>query len=214
MKISIVIAAYNADSFIERCLRSCLDQSIPSHEYEIIVVDDGSCDNTAKILANYIDDIKIIQNESNMGLPYSANAGIQAAKAQYVVRVDSDDYIHKEFLNIGYLFLSLNHDFDSVCVDYYLVDEKGNIIQRKNSAQEPIACGIFYRKEYLVNVGLYDSKFLIHEDKEFRIRFDKKYKIERIPLPLYRYRMHDNNITKKAYESAYYESMLQKKHFK
>jgi hypothetical protein len=58
-----------------------------------------------------------------------------------------------------------------------------------------------FKTENLVEIGLYNEKFLLHEEKELRIRFEKKYSIERVPLPLYRYRKHQSNMTnnKKKY---------------
>lgn len=60
---------------------------------------------------------------------------------------------------------------------------------------DPIGCGIMFRIEQLIDIGLYDDGFLSHEDKDLRIRFEKKYSIHRVELPLYRYRRHDSNMT-------------------
>jgi hypothetical protein len=64
-----------------------------------------------------------------------------------------------------------------------------------NVTEKPIACGILFKKENMISVGLYDPCIRIGEDVDFRLRFDKSYKIERINLPLYRYRMHKKNLT-------------------
>ena len=141
-----------------------------------------------------------------MGLPYSINKGILSAKGRYVVRVDSDDYVNKEFLNIPYNFLSSNEELDAISCDYLLVDDKEKVIKRENSNKKPIGCGIMFRLEQLLELGLYDNKFLVHEDKDLRYRFLKKFKIYRIPLPLYRYRKHEKNITNNL--------LKMKKHFK
>ena len=66
-----------------------------------------------------------------MGLPYSINKGILSAKGRYVVRVDSDDYVNKEFLNIPYNFLSSNEEIDAISCDYFLVDDKEKVISEK-----------------------------------------------------------------------------------
>ena len=70
----------------------------------------------------------------------------------------------------------------------------------------------FISKKHLENIGLYDNKFLYHEDKELRLRFEKKYKISRLNLPLYRYRMHTSNMTKNTTEMKDYKKKLQIKH--
>ena len=123
------------------------------------------------------------------------NKGINNSKGRFIIRIDSDDYVHKDFLKIPYLFLTLNSDFDAVSLDYYKVDDRENIISKNNCITDPIGCGIMFRHENLVEIGLYDEKQLLHEEKELRLRFEKKYSIKRIQLPLYRYRMHDSNMS-------------------
>ena len=78
-----------------------------------------------------------------------------------------------------------------------IFDEKENIMTRENSNDKPIGCGIMFRHHQLINIGLYNESQLLHEDKELMTRFlQKNYKIHRIALPLYRYKMHNSNITK------------------
>ena len=68
-----------------------------------------------------------------MGLPHAINQGILAAKGRFIVRVDSDDYVNKEFLNIPFNYLVYNSNIDAVSCDYYLVDDKETVIKRENS---------------------------------------------------------------------------------
>jgi hypothetical protein len=109
--------------------------------------------------------------------------------------VDADDYVHKDFLKVHQLFLAANKDMDATSCDYYEVDLKENILKRKNGVTWPIACGIMYRIDQIIDLGLYDET-LPREDVEFRGRFIKKYQIYNIPLPLYRYTMHKDSKTK------------------
>ncbi len=211
-KISVIIPTFNQEKYLGRCLRSLMDQSINRVDYEIIVVNDGSQDKT-KFAANlFKEEIKLINNKKNMGLPYSINKGILSAKGRYVVRVDSDDYVNKEFLNIPYNFLSNNEEIDAISCDYFLVDDKERVIKRENSNKKPIGCGIMFRLEQLLELGLYDNKLLVHEDKDLRYRFLKKFKIYRIPLPLYRYRKHEKNITNNLFKMKKHFRQFKKKH--
>jgi glycosyltransferase involved in cell wall biosynthesis len=194
--ISVIIAAYNAEKYIGRCLRSLLYQTIPHEDYEIIVVNDGSNDKTSYALELFSDAIKVIDNGQNRGLPASVNAGIVLSRAPYIVRVDSDDYVNSNFLKFLYLFLDQNSYIDAVACDYWLVDDNENWLKRVNCMEQKIACGILFRKHQLIDVGMYDEKFRCHEDRDLRIRFEKKYVIKRVELPLYRYRMHEKNLTK------------------
>ena len=210
--ISVIIPTYNQEMFIGRCLRSLLDQSLKFEDYELIVINDGSNDKTSELLKLYKNEIRIINNKKNKGLPFSINRGIFEAKGQFVVRVDSDDYVNRDFLYTLHMFLSSNKNMDAVCCDYYLVDDKEKIIERKNSLKHPIGCGILFRIENLIKLGLYDESFLVHEDQDLRLRFLKKYKIYRIEVPLYRYRKHETNITNNKNNMRKHYKRLKKKH--
>ncbi len=212
MDISVIIATYNCERYIGRAIRSLIGQSFPKERHEIIVVDDGSTDHTRQVLESFGDWIKVISLGEHKGLPYACNEGIKKALARFVVRVDADDYVHEDFLKTEYLFLSLNSDFDAAACDYYRVDEKQNHIARKNCDTEPIACGIMFKKDNLVAVGLYDEKFLMLEEVDLRIRYLQRFKIYRIELPLYRYRRHKSNITSDEKSMQYYQDMLTRKH--
>jgi|ETNmetMinimDraft_33_1059910.scaffolds.fasta_scaffold21083_2 glycosyltransferase involved in cell wall biosynthesis len=194
-KVSVIVPVYNQEKYIGRCLRSLLDQSLIRGMYEIIVINDGSTDKTAYALEIFEDEIIILSNKKNKGLSFSVNKGIKSAKGRFVIRVDSDDYVNKEFLNFMSIFLSLNSSFDAVCCDYHLVNDKEIILSRENGINKPIACGIMFKTKQLMDLGLYDSLFTVHEDKDLRYRFLQKHTIERLPLPLYRYRKHSSNIT-------------------
>ena len=210
--ISVIIPTFNQSEFLGRCLRSILDQIIPKGEYEIIVIDDGSNDETSKVLKIYEKEILIIKNNKNKGLPYSINKGIKKSKGRFVVRLDSDDYVNTNFLYILKIFLIENSEIDAVSCDYFIVNDKEEIISRKDSSKNPIGCGIMFRLEHLINLGLYDENFLVHEDKDLRLRFNDKYKVFRIPLPLYRYRKHQKNITNDKRKMKSHFKKLKKKH--
>ena len=212
MMVSIIITAYNYDRYIERAVRSCLDQSLSKTNYEIIVINDCSTDNTKSILENYKDEIRLFNLEKNIGLSAARNFGVKKAKGQFVVFLDADDYIQRDLLLIEKTFLAENNNIDAVSTDYFLVDERGNHIEHVNSEAKPIACGIMFRKDLLIEAGLYDEDFRAREEEDLRIRFLKKNKIYNIILPLYRYRMHDSNLTKNTHEMDKYKSKLDEKH--
>ncbi len=198
-KLSVIVAAYNAEKYIGRCLRSLLNQSLEKKYYDIIVINDGSLDKTDFALDLFTDPkesiINVINNEQNLGLPASLNIGIKNSSANFIVRVDSDDFVNKYFLEILRYFLESNPNADAVACDYYLLNNEEEILERKSCKKNPIGCGIMFRREQMLEVGLYNEEFLYQEDREFRLRFEKKYKIQHLDLPMYRYRRHDKNIT-------------------
>ena len=195
IKVSVIVPTYNREKFIGRCLRSLLSQSIGINNFEIILVDDGSTDATRKIYESFSDEIKIIKHKKNLGLPSALNTGIKKAKGRYIVRVDSDDYVNSEFLQILFLFISENPEYDAVACDYLIVDDQEQTVKRADCLKLPIGCGIMFKTHNLIKIGLYNEKFLLHEEKELRARFEKKYSINRVALPLYRYRKHASNMT-------------------
>ena len=212
MKVSVIVATYNCERYLSRAVRSLIDQSFPKDDYEIIVVDDGSTDHTERILESFGDWIKVITLKEHKGLPYACNEGIRKALGRYIVRVDADDYVHEDLLRVEYLCLSLNPEYDAVSCDYYLVDENERHIARENVDTSPIACGIMFKKDNLVAIGLYDENFLVLEEVDLRIRYLQKFSIRRIELPLYRYRKHEYNMTGDEKAVQHYKDMLDKKH--
>lgn len=210
--VSLIITTYNYAQYVERAIRSALDQSLPVNQFEIIVVNDSSTDGTATVLENYANDVRVFNLQENLGLAGARNFGIKKAKGQFILFLDADDYLHKETLRVQKLFLEENNNLDAVSVDYYLVDERGKHIEHVNANEKPIACGIMFRKDFLFNIGLYDEGFRAREEEDLRIRWNEKYNIYNIILPLYRYRMHDSNLTKNSTEMNKHQEMLQMKH--
>jgi len=211
--VSVIVTAYNVEKYIGRAIRSILNQSISRDSYEIVVVNDFSIDRTRFALEVFEDDIKLINNEKQLGLPASLNKAIKKAKGRFVVRLDGDDYVHKDFLKVLELHLSLNDHIDAIACDYLLVGNDEKVIKTVSCMEKPIACGIMFRIDQLINIGLYDENFFAREDEDLRIRFLKNYKIERVQLALYRYRKHDNNLTNNKEWMGKYSRMLEDKHF-
>lgn len=210
--ISVIVPAYNEERFIGRAIRSLLNQSLSDNEYEIIVINDGSQDRTDYALQLFKEDIIILSNEKTQGLPGALNCGIHKARGKFIVRVDADDYVSSDYLAILYRFLECNTYMDAVACDYFLVDDQEEVIGRGNCLTEPIGCGIMFRAEHLIEIGLYDPEFLMHEDRDLRIRFEEKYQIHRVELPLYRYRRHVGNMTNNQDHWDHFERRLSEKH--
>lgn len=214
MIVSVIIPVFNSEKYIARCVRSAMNQSLSKDLYEIIVINDGSTDNTAEVLKYVGSHITLIDLKKNMGIAYARNEGIKASRGRYIINLDADDYIDRDLLYVESMFLNMNPDWDAVSCDYILVDEKEAHINRVNSKKNPIACGIMFRVERLIDIGLYDPKFVFNEDMDLRIRFEKKFSIKHIKLPLYRYRQHDNNSSKDQVRKEKFGNLLKKKHEK
>lgn len=113
-KITVIIPVYNTERYIEDCLHSILEQSFT--DFEVLCINDGSTDNSEKIVAEMAEDdcrIKLISNEQNRGLSYARNIGIREAKGDYVIFVDSDDTIKENAIEELYN-LAVCHQTDIV----------------------------------------------------------------------------------------------------
>ena len=128
MKLSIIIPVYNVERYLRQCLDSCLDQDIPKTEYEIIIVNDGSPDNSQVIINEYAllyDNICVI-NKSNGGLSTARNAGLSIAKGNLIWFVDSDDSIVSNSLKYIYDIFKENPKLDLLTFDYNYFDDNNN----------------------------------------------------------------------------------------
>ena len=99
-KISVIVAVYNIEKYVGRCIESILNQSYS--ELQIILVDDGSTDESGKICDDYaIKDLRIqVIHQENQGLSMARNTGIQYAEGAWLSFIDGDDIIHPQFIEI------------------------------------------------------------------------------------------------------------------
>lgn len=109
MKVSILLPAYNASLYLQQALDSIIEQTF--NDFEVLLIDDGSSDNTSDIAREYSNRdvrIKYYKNEQNMGLIKTLNKGLMLAKGEYIVRMDSDDIMIKDRLHKQVVFMDAN----------------------------------------------------------------------------------------------------------
>ena len=104
MIVSIIITSFNREKFIGRAIRSALNQKFPKDQFEVLVIDDGSKDNSVKIIKDFGNEIKSFFLQKNMGLPYARNYGIKKSIGRYIVHLDSDDYMHESLILLKNFF--------------------------------------------------------------------------------------------------------------
>ena len=128
-KISIIIPCYNVEKYVEKCIKSIMNQTYS--ELEVIVIDDKSTDGTYEVLLKlkkeYNDRFILLQNEKNNGLAYTRNFGVKKATGKYIGFIDSDDYVAPDYYKVLAEKI-LNDKSDLVVNDIQLVDESGNNI--------------------------------------------------------------------------------------
>lgn len=205
MMISVVLPTYNGSKYIKQSIESIINQTYK--EWELIVIDDCSTDDTNKIVQEYTlkdNRIKLYKNETNKRLPASLNTGFAKTSGEYLTWT-SDDNIYKENAFEKMIeYFQLNSDVGFVFSNMTIIDENGNIKQKNSyipSSMEEIkyknivGASFMYKREVYKTIGDYDtSKFLI-EDYDYWLRISRKFKIGFINDSLYFYRTHSGSLT-------------------
>lgn len=179
MKFSVIVPVYNVEKYVAKCIDSILAQNYD--DYEIVAVDDGATDNSGMILDEYqrnTDKLHVIHQE-NKGLGGARNTGITAARGEYLVFLDSDDYIAPNMLLELEKHLNL-YELDILAFDCIRVDEEGNVIERVSVADypeeytdltqkqflllEPTSCTKVYRRKLYIDHEIQFPERLWYED--------------------------------------------------
>ena len=131
MRLSIVTTMYNSAKYLPRCVDSLLEQDIPSSDYEIILVNDGSPDNSLEIAQQYADEYKNIKviSHPNKGLAGARNTGLLAASGEYLCFVDPDDYIQPNVYG-KLLGIMDGEQLDMLRFNYEMVNEEYRIVEK------------------------------------------------------------------------------------
>lgn len=201
--VSIVICNYNREKLVARAIRSCLSQVCNQRKVEVIVVDDGSTDNSISVIEGFGNEVKLISLPENAGVSHASNIGLDEAIGEYWMRVDSDDYLSSDAINIYSLILDNNKYLDYVFGDVLSLSVHGEVLKRINlSASDShfeYGAGVLFRRELLLTSGGYDENLRNAEDYDLFLRlktFGKKYL--HVPIPLYRYYDGHDKLTKSS----------------
>lgn len=134
--VTIGIPFYNAEKFIENAILSIINQTFT--QWELILLDDGSTDNSLNIVFRYANGkIKILSDGENRGLPYRLNQSVSLANGLYYSRMDADDIMHIERLKIQVEYLKNHSEVDVVGSGYYSIDIENKVIGKKNINSNP-----------------------------------------------------------------------------
>lgn len=188
--VSIVIPTYNRADTIKRAIDSVLAQSY--EEFELIVVDDGSTDDTCQIVNEYQDTrVRYIKTEKKHGANYARNIGIQNAVGEYIAFQDSDDFWHRDKLGKQMEIFRLQDDVDIVFSRFVrrLLDGSEEVIPNKNFTQKMLGRDIAHilsrenvastqtmivRKKCFEQYGVFDIEMPRLQDWEINVRFAQK----------------------------------------
>ena len=234
-KISIIIPCYNQSAYLEKCLYSVQSQNYQN--WECIMIDDGSSDNTREIAENWAQkDARFIYfHKENGGVSSARNVGIDKSSGEFIYFLDSDDYLFNELVFHNFANEMNDEELDVINANFYFVDEKGKlshsseketILQRQSLENEEIlkkyilknisgiGCNKMFRREFLFknNFRFYE-KMHYSEDFMFLLNvFSKARKMVNIPAYTYCYnRANPNSSTataSKKFTEKWYDSQM------
>ncbi len=192
-KITIIIRMYNSQNTIRRAIESALNQTLNSTEYSVLVIDDGSKDNSTEIVTEYKDiDLLVIPHRGSIG---ALNLGIKRSKTPYVIYLDSDDWFEKDILELMYNQFLIDPELHFVYSDYYEVSNGIKIVvSTKDNIFNTLAAGILFSKKMLLSFGLYDES-LIFPEYDLLMKLLPSVKKAHLSKPLYNYFRHPSSIS-------------------
>ncbi len=209
--ISAIMPVYNSEIYIEGTIKSILNQTYK--DFEFIIIDDGSSDNTQKIiekLAKKDKRIIFLQNKKNSGISYTRNKGIKKAKGEYIATIDADDWVYPERFEKQINFLKQNTKIGVLGSSFDVCDKNLNIqktreykhtdaeLRKTIFKYSPFchACTMF-RKDGLEQAGGYNENLKVAVDYDIYFRVGRFYKFANLEESLVKVRFHGNSITQK-----------------
>jgi glycosyltransferase involved in cell wall biosynthesis len=200
-KVSVIIPVYNGTNYLHEAIDSVLSQTYPNHE--VIVVDDGSTDETWTVIQSYGSHVRGIRKE-NGGVASALNCGVRESTGDYIAWLSHDDLFLANKLERQVEFLRRFPEFKACYTDYYVIDEDGKILREVETPWYPRfeAMRALFGRVYLngstmlierscfEKVGLFSERLRYTQDIEMWLRFLRHFEIGRVPEKLGKQRVH------------------------
>jgi len=213
-EVSIILPSYNYENYIGKTIDSVLNQSYPN--WELIIIDDGSMDNSLDVIKRYKDKRIHLFTQKNKGVSSTLNRGIRNSSGKYICFLDADDKYHPDKLDAQVEYM--NSGFDIVTTQVQVIDDKDeespiehfkmtwNLYDKKEIFGEDRVANFLYknyfcksslmiRKELFNKYGYFDPRLITAYDLDLWLRMIPSAKITRIDKILTYYRWHDKNET-------------------
>lgn len=228
-KISVIVPVYNAERYLRQCIESVLKQTF--RNFELLLIDDGSKDNSGTICNEYAQKDKriVIIHKQNSGVSDSRNKALDIARGEYVITLDSDDYWIKDTTLEDLLHMAESQQLDIVRGEYKNVDAFGKTIQDSPYAQMRAPyisktldsfsfLSLIVKGEYFLVLCLirrstiaslrFNTQRVFLEDAEFYLRMlQQPLKCTYIPICFYAYRKHNNSVTEKVHPQKFFDAL-------
>jgi glycosyltransferase involved in cell wall biosynthesis len=206
-KVTVLMPAYNAGKYIGEAITSVLKQSFT--DFELLIINDGSTDDTVKIIRSFKDRRIVLKNQDNKGVASALNTGLTHARAPYIARFDADDVCYPERLKIQYEFITAYPEYSIIgsAADYAGADGdyifthhpdghlNEEIQQLKYSICPFIHSSVFYKKDVVVNNGGYNEHAYTYEDHFLWVNILKNEKACNLSQALIKVRLNPESIT-------------------
>lgn len=210
-KISVIMSVYNGEKYLREAIGSILNQTFT--DFEFIIVNDGSTDNSLEIIQSYDDErIKIINNETNIGLTKSLNKALKQARGECIARQDADDVSLPNRFEEQMKYFEWHPETVVLGTSKYVINEDGKILRKEIASSNPhknlfegnafTHGSVMFKKEVVEELGYYNELFRYSQDYEFWLRIAKHYKVSNLTQPLYKLRSHEENIRVTNVEEA------------
>ena len=215
-KLTVSMPAYNTGKFIRESIESVLRQE--GVDFELVVVDDASTDNTAEIVKSFEDPrVRLLRNDRKMGIGYCHNRVIRESESIFIAHVDSDDMVLSGALEKMVRKLESDPELGQVHCHWLQIDEEGKLsgesfhslrkvlkhrMEERDYRRDLILHGCVinclrtYRRKVFDRVGFFGEKKIRGIDYEMAVKLVDKYKIGLVPEFLYFHRRHTTNISK------------------
>lgn len=204
--VTVFMAAFNGEAYIEKAIQSVLDQSFT--DFELLIINDGSTDHTVDIVRTFTDPrIRLVHNDSNKGLTFTRNRGIEEAKGQYIAILDCDDLAMPDRLKAQTSFLGSNPEMAICGGQGIIIDKSGeqvgnyNVIAGdKHMSPELIFQNFFInstlmiKRSAMIEAGGYRD-YSPAEDYDLSYRISLHHPVANLNEVLVAYRLHGNNIS-------------------
>ena len=205
--ITVLMPAYNADKYIADAISSVLNQTFT--DFELLIINDGSTDNTEKIAASFSDHRIRLINQDHEGLAVALNKGIHLSKASYIARFDADDLCFPQRLKTQYEFMIANPGYAIIGSDADYMDKNGNHVFTHSSSAHSyeeilltykskcpfIHSGVLFKKDIIKNAGGYNELAALFEDHLLWSKIIAHHKVCNLPQVLLTVRLNPESIT-------------------
>lgn len=205
-KVSVLMPVYNAEQYLARAIDSIIAQTFK--DWELILIDDGSCDDIMSVLSKYDDErIYYVKNPVNMGLIKTLNRGIDYCEGEYIARMDADDISHPDRLKYQVDFMDKHPQYLMCGTNATVIDNNeqetgkirnltdNNFLQINLLFSPPFVHPSVIVRTEVLQTNRYDERYKHVEDYELWCRIARLGKVANISKALLQYRWHDSNVS-------------------